>query len=134
MSKAQRSLYHTHTNKISTQKNCYQRTHLLNKIQKIIHFSFIRTLSIISWRWEGGGGGKTSFHLREKAANGGGEVQKTLSFYKGGGERLIWEVLKKIKHETSRVGGRVHEALYTITLETNIVSSAATREALREKK
>ena len=82
----------------------------------------------------GGGGRKTSFHLREKAANWGGEAQNTPSFYKGGGERLIWEVLKKIKHETSRVGGRVHEALYTITLETNIVSSAATREALREEK
>ena len=51
----------------------------------------------------------------------------------GGREMLIWAVLKKIKHETSRVGGWVHEALYTITLETNIVSSAAAREALREK-
>ena len=81
-----------------------------------------------------GGGGKTSFHLREKAANGGGEAQNTLSYYQGGGGRLIWAVLKKIKHETSRIGGRVHEALYTITLETNIVSSAAAREALREKK
>ena len=81
-----------------------------------------------------GGGGKTSFHLRGKASNGGGEAQNTLSFYKGGGERLIWAVLKKIKHETCRVGGRVHEALYTITLETNIVSPAAARKALREKK
>ena len=55
-------------------------------------------------------------------------------FMRGGGrEMLIWAVLKKIKHETSRVGDWVYEALYTITLKTNIVSSAAAREALREK-
>ena len=48
----------------------------------MFHFPLIRTISIISWRLEGG----NSFDLREKAANGGDEAHDTLLFYEGEGK------------------------------------------------